>query len=179
MTQTYVSFTTAKRKTGPKIRLNEIITIGESVAVVLSSGRYMLIDRGDIEKLPKARICDTGRYASFYINKKSSYIHRLLLNAALDMEVDHVNGNGLDNRRCNIRICTPGQNSLNRKPMRGRKLKGLYLQKSGNYRVSITVKGKKIDMGTYHTKHDAIEAYNIAAKKYHGEFAYQNIQEEK
>jgi hypothetical protein len=69
-------------------------------------------------------------------------MHRFLLNAPDDMEVDHINGNGLDNRRCNLRLATRSENLANRRLFRNNKLghKGIHYDKAtGRYAVMIRV----------------------------------------
>jgi hypothetical protein len=88
--------------------------------------------------------------------------------------VDHKNGNSLDNRKENLRLCTIQQNSFNRKPKNG-KLKVFYLNKSSNkYSAQIGFNNKKIYLGQFKSKEEAAKAYNEAAIKYFGEFACLN-----
>lgn len=90
--------------------------------------------------------------------------------------VDHANGNGLDNRRCNIRLCTPQQNACNGKLFpAGVKIRGArYVERLGKYAVAIGINRKHIYLGLYSDPMEAALAYNDAAKKYHGEFATLN-----
>jgi hypothetical protein len=85
---------------------------------------------------------------------------------------DHKNGNGLDNRKENLRLATRGQNRANSATKR--EFKGVY--KSGNRFKAIIVKDKKQHyLGTFETAKDAALAYNKAAIQKHGEFARVNI----
>jgi len=93
------------------------------------------------------------------------------------MVVDHINHNTLDNRRFNLRICTKGQNNMNRKP---------YIGKSSQYKGVIWAKHikkwtSKIEkdtivhhLGTFDREEDAARAYNKKAKELFKEFAYLN-----
>lgn len=73
-------------------------------------------------------------YASKHVKRPDGkwrpiFLHRLIVNAAAGMEVDHINGDGLDNRRSNLRICTHAQNSRNSRsvnPNKTSKYKGVY-----------------------------------------------------
>ncbi len=94
-----------------------------------------------------------------------------------DMEVDHINGNGLDNRRKNLRICTRLQNVRNtpkRKDTQS-KFKGVhFLKKRDKWIARIQVEGKRINSGYFNTELEAAKRYNELATKYHEEFAYLN-----
>lgn len=95
--------------------------------------------------------------------------------------VDHINGNKLDNRRCNLRYCTLSQNNANSKKHRDGfcKYKGVtYEKKKRLYRARIRVNGKLIGLGRYKNEEDAARAYNEAALKYFKEFAKINKVEE-
>lgn len=112
-------------------------------------------------------------YAAITLKKKSYQLHRLIMRPPKHMTVDHINGDTLDNRRCNLRVCTPSQNMMNRKLNANNKFgfKGVHYQKcGGKYRARISVDGKRISLGMYSTPEEAGEAYNIASKKYHKEF---------
>lgn len=119
-----------------------------------------------------------GGYAvhNFTVEGQSYSIpmHRFLLDVPEGMIVDHRDGNGLNNRRSNLRICTPAENSRNRRPHLGRKYKGVY-RRGNSYFASICVNGKSIYLGTFEHDEAAASAYDRAAKIYHGDFAYFNF----
>lgn len=93
-------------------------------------------------------------------------------------EVDHINGNGLDCRRGNLRLCTKSENQRNRRPNQngtsGYKGVGWY-KKYNCWRVRIQVNGKKQHIGYFDNEIDAATAYDNAAKQLHGEFARLNL----
>lgn len=104
-------------------------------------------------------------------------MHREVMNAQDGSEVDHINGDKLDNRRENLRLCTKSQNMSNR----GKQLnnttgyKGVFTsQRTTKFRAQIRVKGKSIHLGLFENLKDAAISYNIAATKYFGEFAKLN-----
>jgi hypothetical protein len=100
-------------------------------------------------------------------------IERMLGRALLKgEEVDHINRNGLDNRRENLRLATRSQNMANKTVYLTNKLgvKGVYLR-NNRYRAQIQVEGRKIMLGTFDTLDEAREAYKQAAVKHFGEFA--------
>lgn len=101
-------------------------------------------------------------------------MHRLLLGARAGEWVDHVNGNGLDNRRCNIRICTPSQNAMNRRPLRGSiPLRGV-AETNGRYLASISADNNQYILGTFDAPEEAARVYDTACRLVHGEFGHLN-----
>jgi hypothetical protein len=157
----------------------------------LTQGKYALVDNENYEFLSqwkwayhKSKADKTG-YAirSGYDPKtgKRSRIamHRVLLKAKKGQICDHINGNGVDNRISNLRICNKFESSWNKKTFSTKRLnaiKGVTIVK--NHRgipaywiARITYKKKRIYLGTFETKELAEKAYINAAKKYHGEYA--------
>lgn len=111
-------------------------------------------------------------YACCRLNGKPVYMHRLVLAANDGDVVDHINGNRLDNRKENLRICSHKENMRNRRPTAGRTLKqGVCLTKEKTFAAGITIDGKHVHLGTYKTEDEAHGVYVKAKKKYHGEFS--------
>jgi hypothetical protein len=97
----------------------------------------------------------------------------------LGFTVDHRNGDGLDNQRGNLRLCTPSQNNYNKPPRKGArsKYKGVIpvRRKDGyKYEVNITKDKKRLYLGTFDDEYSAMKVYNSWALRLHGEFAYLN-----
>ncbi len=93
------------------------------------------------------------------------YTHNIL-----PTEIDHINGNGADNRITNLRPCDRSQNNVNRRephPLRG----AYYHAQSGKWYSKIQVHGKVIFLGNYLTAEEAHKAFESAHVKYHGEFS--------
>ena len=115
-------------------------------------------------------------YATRKKHKENFQIHRFILNASLNMLVDHLDGNGLNNQKENLRVCTKQQNCFNKKKMEranGSIYKGVY--KIRNKFISqIGFNYKTIVIGKFDTEIQAALAYNEAAKIYHGDFARLN-----
>ena len=104
-------------------------------------------------------------------------MHRILLSPSPDTIVDHINRDGLDNRRANLRIASPSQNAANGPPRNGRRYRGTVKQ-GIKWRAEICVLYKHCRLGTFDTEEQAARAYDDAAKKFFGEFAYLNFPKE-
>lgn len=146
--------------------------------IVLTRGKVALVDDEDYEMLVAlgSRWCVSDGYA---FNRAHGRMHRFLLNAPAGVMVDHRNGDKLDNRRENLRLCDNSKNQANRKVSRGMSpFKGVTWQKrvhgGGYWKAQIVVNGVLHYLGSFRTDLDAAAAYNVAAKKHFGEFAHLN-----
>lgn len=101
----------------------------------------------------------------------------MLLGAVGGLYIDHRNGNGLDNRRDNLRRATMSQNIANQFPRGGSsKYKGVCRSKrSGGWLAQICVNRKSIYLGRFGTEEEAARAYDVKAKEVWGEFARLNF----
>ena len=152
-----------------------------------SNGHDVLVDDEDFDYLSKftwnAHRHKCGvLYAErgVYIKPKCKTIsmHRVIMNITdRFVYVDHINGNGLDNRKCNLRICTHADNVRNRRMHKNNKsgYKGVTMVNENAFRSRIRVNGVMINTGRHKTAIEAAIAYNEAAIKYFGEFARLNI----
>jgi hypothetical protein len=124
----------------------------------------------------------TIKYATTTTNihfGKHILMHRLIcgLTHGDKREVDHIDGNGLNNKRTNLRICSRAENARNRKKNKNNSMgfKGVYKQKSGNktkpYRGIVGFRGKRYRSKYFSTAEEAHAAYCEIAKRLHGEFA--------
>lgn len=138
----------------------------------------VIIDDEDFAKISphKWRKYPSCRYVQAYTSGKTVAIHRLIMGVEGGQVVDHINGNRLDNRKANLRICAQAANMKNRKPnTKGKSAyKGVIVLPNGRYRAKIDNDGTRYELGVYPTERDAVVAYNAAAKVLHGEFAYMN-----
>lgn len=112
----------------------------------------------------------------YVLTKDKKFLHRIIMNVPRGVFVDHINGNSLDNRRCNLRICTNAENQWNtgKKCTSNQPYKGVRKTKSGKYEARIRCKGKRLHLGTFTTVEEAVRVYNAKAFELHGEFAYLN-----
>jgi len=151
------------------------------VLVPLGQGHEAIIDAADADfvlsrswgvmRSPKRRaVYAVGKS----VGVRDKLLHRLLLNAPRHLLVDHIDRNGLNNRRSNIRLCTSSQNQFNRESARPGLFKGVYQNRSGFY-VRIGHEGKSLYGGTYPTAEEAARAYDRMAVELHGEFARLNF----
>lgn len=152
--------------------------------IPLTQGKYAIVDDDAPVEVTGVRWYFNSGYARRHVwvggkgVKKyyTLFLHRILVQAPPGMEVDHINHDKLDNRRCNLRICTPGQNKQNSpkssKPKRS-KYKGP--QKRGHtWKSQIFKNRKQYYLGTFNTEEEAAKAYNRAAIELFGEFANLN-----
>jgi len=107
------------------------------------------------------------------------YMHQEIIDVPEGMVVDHINHDGMDNRRANLRAATYSQNLCNRKKRSGAKsskYKGVsWKKKNRKWVARIGFEKKTIHLGYFHNEIDAAKAYDTAAKKYFGEFACLNF----
>jgi hypothetical protein len=108
------------------------------------------------------------------------FMHRVILNPASGVEIDHIDGNGLNNTRSNLRTATHQQNMYNIGPRSDNAsgFKGVSLnKKTQTWQARITVNGKQAHLGCFPSPEDAARAYDKAARVHHGEFAWLNFRE--
>jgi hypothetical protein len=155
--------------------------------IPLTQGQYAIVDDQDFDWLMQYKWhanWDTGAHQfrarrSQWINGKIQklFMHRQLLGFP-NIDVDHVNGDPLDNRRSNLRICTPSQNQHNSKlPITNSSgFKGVYWQKQAKkWRAVIKLNHKSYHLGFYSSALEAACAYDGAARVLHGQFAKLNF----
>lgn len=138
-----------------------------------------LIDLDDVDKVKniKWHRSDLQRSTYYCLSNDPEWkrIHRLIMGVTdKNIVVDHINHNGLDNRKSNLRICTSGQNTCNCLTSKNNKSghKGVYWSKERKkWCAQISINNKTKGLGRYDTIEEAIEAREKAAKEYYGEFA--------
>jgi len=167
-------------------KVNKIIYKDEAVMEIqLTRGYSVVIDREDYPTIKDLRwltiVAPYTCYAmhSYTKNGKRGAIpmHRLILGINdPGVLVDHVNRNGLDNRRGNLRTCTARQNCYNTKRRTDNTsgYKGVHLH-FGKWQARVVVNGKRISLGHFDNLMDAVRVRDEAAAKHYGQYAYLNI----
>lgn len=147
---------------------------GDTATIITAKGETILIDKDDIDKAMRYSWCisKTG-YAVANIDGRVTKMHRYLFGLKKDgLVVDHINGNTLDNRRNNLRLCNPAENGRNlKKKVSLSGETGVRKTANGRWNARISLNGKGIHIGNYLTKEDALEARRTAEQKYFGEYA--------
>lgn len=120
---------------------------------------------------------NNGKYYSVEgYSPKMSLMHRIITNCPNGMVVDHINGDTLDNRSCNIRVCTQRENAQNRGIQKNNKSGLIGVRKEGSrWIASAKVDYKAKWIGSFQTKKEAAIAYNNFIKESRGEYANLNI----
>ncbi len=154
-----------------------------SKLITLSKGYSTIVDDEDYERLSEFKwycIVSRGRHTTVVgynkYSKKSQIMSRLIMDCPKDRVVDHINHDTMDNRRSNLRICTRTQNGQNRNKQKAlSQYKGLSWNKIlKKWLVRIQVNNERLYLGLFMTELGAACVYNIAARKYHGEYARLN-----
>lgn len=146
--------------------------------VKLSQGAFALVDDDDLELLgPRSWSLSTEGYAVAKINGKQKRMHRIIMQAKDSEVVDHINGDKLDNRRANLRLCSHAENRRNGRTRRDSSsgYKGVRFEpRTGKWQAYISHDGKYRNLGCYSTKEHAAMAYNEEAIKQYGIYAKLN-----
>ena len=145
------------------------------------SGLWAIVDDADYEMVNSVRWTPCYSHGLTYARQsrhrgKKIFMHRFILGAAVPHIVDHQNGDGLDNRRSNLRSCSTAQNQWNGGKKHPNGLpKGVHLTPNGRFRAQICFAKKLYHLGNFHSSIDAGLAYDRAAKEMFGEFARLNF----
>jgi hypothetical protein len=155
-----------------------------SKQIMISDGSICLVDDADYERLSKFNwYLHQGYARTNYALGEGKYkgvlMHRMIFSTAGTLGIDHANRNKLDNRRNNLRLATPSQNSANAKKRKGRSIyrgvEKVERLKQKPWKSIITHDGLHHHLGYFATEIEAAKAWDIAALKYHGEFASLNF----
>jgi hypothetical protein len=168
--------------------------------IKLTQDKEAIVDDDDYGVLMEHKWCAHKQVnGKFYVarssprdsngKQKTIRMHRQITNAPKGMYVDHINGNPLDNRKENLRICTNQQNGMNRGKQNNntsgykgvryvKKKKNMINEYSKPWGAEIMHNQKRVFFGYYKTKEEAARAYDKKAIELFGEFAYLNFPEE-
>lgn len=147
--------------------------------IPLTQGKFALVDDCDFEVLSqhKWHACERNNifYARRFVRKGTvAHMHREIMKCPKFLEVDHRDGNGLNNLRENLRIATHSQNMRNSRTPKNNitGFKGVsFTTREQKYRAVIYVDGKMIHLGYFQSPEEAHKAYCAGATLHHGEFA--------
>jgi len=153
--------------------------------IKLTQDKVALVDDDDFEYLNQwkwyAQRCKKTYYAArrdySKINKKRKiyYMHRMIMKTPYNLQVDHINHEGLNNQKGNLRNCTVNQNGANRSPCGKSKYMGILHGGKTYVSSAIKVNGEKLCLGPCKTEIQAAKRYDAAAIFFHGEFANLNF----
>jgi hypothetical protein len=156
-----------------------MITISQNQSVKVDDSDYDYLNQYKWHLTSKGYAARRVHYPSTRANQvaKIFLMHRILAFADRGYQVDHINGDKLDNQKSNLRLCNASQNQSNRRLQSNNTsgYKGVHYNKpQNNWRARVVVNRKTINLGGFSTPELAAEAYNLKAKELHGEFALLN-----
>jgi hypothetical protein len=157
-----------------------------TVEIPLIGGRVALVDAADEALVVGYSWYCRKDFHTYYAKRRmylpsgqrgSQFMHTLITGW---LQTDHINGNGLDNRRCNLRSVTNQQNRANQRKTRGTsRYKGVYWRhREHRWEVAIKVNRRKTYLGQFVGEEDAARAYDAAARQHFGPFAALNFPRE-
>ena len=160
--------------------------------IPISQGKFAIVDPDDYERISRHKWYACRRNRTYYairgqwspaLKKRLTIsMHREIIDVPDDLFVDHINHNGWDNRKANLRPATAAENAQNARYPKintTSKYRGVwYNKKKKRWRAVIGINNTRKVIGSFRNEIDAAIAYDRAAKKYHKEFAVLNFQNE-
>lgn len=154
--------------------------------IPLTRNLAAIVDDDDFEWLTQWKWYAANLHGNYVVAERAIWLprrrvilmHRAIMNAPDGKVVDHINGNTLDNRRCNLRICDQAENALNQRKKRGTRsrYKGVFWDPVNHkWCAQMTFRGKHIWLGRHAMEIDAARAYDRGAVEHFGEFARLNF----
>lgn len=155
-----------------------IILLPDGLARIdLTRGLFTVLDQADLSLVEgvdwHAYVRDDGN--GFYARSRIGRMHRVIIGAKPGLLVDHRDGDGLNNRRSNLRVATPARNSQNRKALQKAHLPGVKLYPNGRFYAQINGGGPHKSLGGYATEQEAYEAYAREARRRYGDWAHPSL----
>ncbi len=157
--------------------------------IQLTKGFVALVDDEDLPRLQLhkwhsarggnggTKVYATTHHLNTDGSRRTLYMHRFILNAPKGSEIDHINGNPLDNRKANLRFCTRSENMQNvvkKTPRKGSRFMGV-VPHGSRWKARAGHKGKTVYLGLFLTEEEAGEAYLAFVKKTAGSFAARKL----
>lgn len=175
------------RQAALEVQVSELRHEAGVIYVPLSMGKLAVVDADDFERIKGCTWFASKQRRAFYAFGRDARgakvkLHRVIVGAKDGDTVDHINGDTLDNRKANLRLCTRAENARN---VRARVTntsgyKGVTLHKqSGKWMATICVNAKKKHIGLFTDLVEAAKAYDARAVKEFGDFAWLNFPKEK
>ena len=151
--------------------------------ILLSNGEFTKVDDEDFEWLSDYKWMKSNKgYVTITIptSRCSKFMHKMIMNTPIGLETDHINQDKLDNRRCNLRICTTRENQANSK-IRVDNTSGYrgvnYLKKYKKWAANIRINGKKKYIGWFDSAEEAARAYDKFLFALYGNICTLNFKE--
>lgn len=152
--------------------------------IPLTRGLVAIVDEADLTLVEGRRWCAHLKRRTIYAVCREAgrkiRMHRVILGVPPGIEVDHINGDGLDNRRCNLRMANRLENTRNRRLDADNTtgFKGIRLKpdtpRARPWEARIPINGRRVSLGHFATAEEAARAYDNAALRFFGEFARTN-----
>lgn len=152
--------------------------------IPLTQGKCALVDDGDFEWLNQWKWYAHNSHGAFYAARsvwvngryQKTFMHRLVAGTPDDMQTDHIDRNGLNNQRANLRICIRQQNNVNIVRHNASGYRGVYWdQKKKRWGAVISFRNQNYHLGRFVDVQDAAHAYDAKARELYGEFALTNF----
>lgn len=176
-------------------KLNKYCNLSNGTSIVeLTQGQWTILDTEDWEKIKEMKwfakldVKLNGYYAHHTTkrdslgNQKTIRMHRLIVGTDLGDVIDHINGDTLDNRKCNLRMDLEKRNNQNyRKPSNNTSgFKGVYwFKRTNQWKSQISCNNIKMHLGLFDDINKAIEVYDMAACYYFKDFCKLNFEDKK
>jgi hypothetical protein len=153
-----------------------------SKLIPLTQGKFAIVDADDYDWLNRYKWCVAKKRHIFYAARRTNgekiSMHRVIMGATKGLLIDHKDGDGLNNRKSNLRLCTIAQNNRNSRPWQNStsKYKGVSWSKScRKWQARIRPNRRTIYLGLFDNEIEAAVAYDRKAEELFGEFAYLNF----